>query len=334
MNTGVTKELIFDLFAANITPLQRRLIDDWLREAGNEELYYQWLEEWENSAPEYLPQSDTLLTQYQHFLQENPVQEWPDTNGEITAPHRTATNWKKWLMAASILLVAGCSIWLFQDTLRYRTYHTNFGEIKTFTLADGSEVTLNANSVLRLTRRGFGRTNRDVYLEGEANFSVKHTADHQKFIVHTNKSFDVVVLGTEFSVFSRERASRVALSKGEVVVHYKQGETAGQLVMKPGELVSLDKKNPPVPQKITAPKTLSMWQEKRFVFDETRLFEVAAMIEESYGLKVVIRSETLAHRTLMGSFRAENVDELLQTISELLDINMLRQGKTVQLFEK
>jgi ferric-dicitrate binding protein FerR (iron transport regulator) len=36
----------------------------------------------------------------------------------------------------------------------------------------------------------------------------------------------------------------------------------------------------------------------------------------------------------MGSFQAENLDELLNTISELLRINVIRQNNEVELIEK
>jgi len=36
----------------------------------------------------------------------------------------------------------------------------------------------------------------------------------------------------------------------------------------------------------------------------------------------------------MGSFRAENADELLKSISELLDVNVIRQGNKVQLSDR
>ena len=58
------------------------------------------------------------------------------------------------------------------------------------------------------------------------------------------------------------------------------------------------------------------------------------MLEETYGLKVEISSPELAQRELMGSFRAANLDELLQTISELLDITMVREADTIRLSEK
>ena len=40
-----------------------------------------------------------------------------------------------------------------------------------------------------------------------------HTPAHQKFVVNNNKQFEVVVLGTEFSVYARQRISKVVLSK-------------------------------------------------------------------------------------------------------------------------
>ena len=64
MEANITRELIFEHFANKVTPLQRRQIDEWLQTEGNEELYYKWLEEWENSNPEYQPDSELLVEDY------------------------------------------------------------------------------------------------------------------------------------------------------------------------------------------------------------------------------------------------------------------------------
>jgi ferric-dicitrate binding protein FerR (iron transport regulator) len=104
--------------------------------------------------------------------------------------------------------------------------------------------------------------------------------------------------------------------------------------MKPGELVTFNKNNKALLKPVIQPSNFSLWKEKRFVFDETKLSDVAQMLEETYGLKVTINNRELAERKVMGSFRAENVDELLNTISELLDINVIRQEDKVQLSEK
>ena len=57
-------------------------------------------------------------------------------------------------------------------------------------------------------------------------------------------------------------------------------------------------------------------------------------MDENYGIQVIIKDEALAKRTLVGSFRAENADELLDIISEIFTIKIVRTGDTVILTDK
>lgn len=336
MEANITRELIFEHFANKVTPLQRRQIDDWLQTEGNEELYYKWLEEWENSNPEYQPDSERLVGGYVRYIRTHPRQ-GDQAGGALPKwQFRLPRNWGTASMAAAVaVLLVAAGIWLNRSSLlNYKTYQTSNGEVRRFVLMDGSLVTLNARSQLRVPRWGFGTSSREVVLDGEASFTVRHTPDHRKFVVSTGKGFEVVVLGTEFSVFSRSRGARVVLNRGSVKVNYQEGSATKQLMMKPGELVSFDPQNHPTLSQATALTDLSLWQEKRFVFEQTRLSEVAQMLEETYGLKVEIGSPQLAQRELMGSFRANNLDELLHTISDLLDIDIVREADTIRLSEK
>jgi transmembrane sensor len=330
MESEINKGFIFNHFARKTSPLQREMIAQWLRTKANEEYYYEWLEEWENKHPQYLTQTEPAYQRYSEFIAQNPNTE---TVAEDTAALPVQHQWPRnlWLLAASVLLVLCSFVFLARSKLVYETFETAFGETRSIRLPDGSTVLLNANSSLRIPRWGFGRSTREVLLTGEANFSVTHTPTNQRFIVKTRKNFEVVVLGTEFTVFARNRGARVALNKGKVQLQYQEGTTARQLLMKPGQLVTLDQTNHMALQVIKHPETRPAWSEKRFVFDETPLREVAYMLEESYGLRVEINDPQLARRVLVGSLRAENADQLLQSISELLDINVIRQGNRVQL---
>jgi transmembrane sensor len=340
MESEINKDLIFNHFARKSSPLQRELIAYWLREKANEEQYYEWLEEWENRNPQYLTQPELTLHRYTTFLEENPhVEEASTHTNTLGLPVSNRWDRGQWLVAASTLLVLSIGLILFRNQILYQTYETALGETRSLNLPDGSVVRLNANSSLRVPRWGFGHKTREVLLTGEANFSVTHSPDSQKFIVKTAKNFEVVVLGTEFTVFARKRRAKVVLNKGKVQLQYQEGRTEKQVTMKPGDLVTLD------PQNHLALKTLKQSQlhpawvnpaseEKRFVFEEATLEEVAYLLEENYGLQVDITDKELAGRVLMGSFRADNVDQLLLSISELLDINVIRQGNHVQIKDK
>ena len=332
MESDIHKDLIFSHFARKTSPLQRELIARWLEEKANEEQYYEWLEEWENKHMQYVAQLDAASQRYSLLLTENPNGEGQTETLSIR-PDRT--NWWRngWFVAASVLILFCLAAFIRSDLFRYKTYETAFGETRSLKLVDGSAVLLNANSTLRIPRWSFGSTSRDVLLTGEANFSITHTPNNQRFVVKTDKRLDVVVVGTEFTVFARKRGTRVALHKGEVQLHYQEGAVEKQLTMKPGQLATLDPKN-----HIAVKETRQVleqkkptWGQERFVFDEISLQEVAYLLEENYGLQVAIKDRELANRVLAGSLRAASVDQLLQSISEILDIDVIRQGNRVRL---
>ena len=330
MESEIHKELIFDYFGRKASPLQRQRIAHWLLQQANEEQYYAWLEEWERTNPQYVAPTEAAHRQYVTFLEQQPDQATDAETDQLTA---TGPNWfrQNWLIAATAVLLLGMCTFLLRNQLLYKTYETAYGESRPLQLADGSTVILRANSRLRLPRWGFGQFSREVWLKGEANFSVTHTQTHQPFVVKTIKNVEVLVLGTEFTVFARSRGTKVTLSRGRVKLNYQEGATARQLVMKPGQLVALDAGNHLASNVTKPPELRPVWHDKRFVFDETPLWEVAIMLKESYGLAVEIRDPELASRVLMGSLRADNADQLLQSISELLDINVIREGNRVQL---
>ncbi|HAK76113.1 MAG TPA: iron dicitrate transport regulator FecR, partial [Runella sp.] len=235
MNIEITKEIIFNYLSGRASALQKQMIDDWVKKPENEELFYKWLVEYEYQNPQY---SANITAGLERFTQlANQVDENPDWS-ILSEPEETEINyfsWRWWAIAASIMgvLVTG---WLYQDTLLYRTHRTDFGETQTITLSDGTQVTLNANSSLEVPRFGFGQKTRQVKLTGEANFSVTHTIDNQRFVVKTEKGVDVVVLGTEFSVYARRKEAKVVLNKGKVQLRYQEGKAQKELMMKPGEL--------------------------------------------------------------------------------------------------
>lgn len=332
MNTSVNKELLFNHFARKTSPLQRQLIEEWLKNPASEEYYYEWLEEWERYNLQYLPETETALEVYKNFMDSTLQEEvTEETQLPILADKMPLRlDFKKyWMIAASVACLLGLMTFIFRNNIQYQYYTTGKQQQQSILLPDGSKAELSENSSLRVPRWGFGTLSREVLLVGEASFSVKHTIDHKRFIVKSSNQFEVVVLGTEFSVCVRNQGSKVVLKKGKVRIQYTEGNQAKQLIMKPGELVSLDMANHIQKKVVASPPSTSEITGNRFVFDETTLQEVGYLLEENYGLQVEIKGEELAQRVLMGSFRAENVDELLKTISELLNINVVRQGNLV-----
>ena len=78
---------------------------------------------------------------------------------------------------------------------------TNFGELKTITLPDGSVVKLNSNSKLRYDENWSGVEEREIWLEGEAFFDVIHTKQNTPFKVYAMVlRYGSLVLNSTFMV--------------------------------------------------------------------------------------------------------------------------------------
>ncbi|MEZ4905936.1 MAG: FecR domain-containing protein [Spirosomataceae bacterium] len=330
MNAEINKDFIFNYFSGKTSALQKQMVDAWVKTPTNEALFYQWLVEFEYQHPQYLADVPKAIASFQDFadqFDENPAPVKDEK--ELLSPVRREL-WT-WIVAASFftgLLIGG---WLFRDNIIYQTFSTSFGETKSLVLSDHTKVALNANSSLRVPRFGFGVKTREVLLVGEAQFSVTHQPNNQRFLVKTNKGLDVIVLGTEFTVYARQRGAKVVLNKGKVALRYQEGKKQKQLMMKPGDLVSFDQSNH-LKQEITKqPEKYAAWTNHRFVFDDTTLEEFAHIMEENYGIEVIIGDSSLAKRTLVGSFRADNAEELLEIVTEIFDVKIKKQERKVWL---
>ena len=328
MESKVTKELIFKLFSKQASAMQKQMIDEWALRVENEELFYKWLDEYELQNPEYHTNTEGAIYNFHQFV-----------NSKVKEPIILETKPKNllsgkkskvWLFAASFIFAICSFAYLSKSLLQYKTYQTTNGETKSFPLPDGSLVNLQANSTLRIPRWGFGESPRIIFLDGEASFSVIHTVSHQKFIVQTAKNFEVEVLGTEFSVFARARGAKVILNKGKVQINLQSGDTIKKLIMKPGELLTLDNQNHIKKKTVNRTEAFQASAGHHYVFEQTTLQEVIYLLAENYSIEVEVEDPELLNETLSGSYTARDANELLDLIHEVLDINISRQnGKII-----
>ena len=322
MDNPVNKELLQKYFAGGATIFEKSLIDEWSKEPQNQETFYWMLAQKEIRNPQFIP--DTEVAIERHFNrfetknENNLMQQVPVFKESLLI---RLVSWKKWVMAASIALIIGMSSWMNRSDIVFKNYHSEYGEVKILSLEDGSEVILNANSTLRVPRFGFGKKVRAVFLEGEGQFSVKHTLDNLPFVVKISQGLEVVVLGTEFTVFSRSRGAKVVLNKGKVRLRYTEGNKNKQILMIPGELVTFDNARKLKEISKTIPKNYAAWTEHRFVFKETTLHEISTLFLENFGIQVKIEDEKLANWTVSGSFTANNADELLEILADASNLN-------------
>ncbi|MCF2488107.1 FecR family protein [Dyadobacter sp. CY347] len=319
----ISKPLLFEHFAGRTSVLQKKLIEEWLQTDTNQEQFYAWLAEWEMTFPAYDPEMGEPLARFNHHMNQ-PRKLLP------TMPvygHKNTFNRYRYIAAAVLLALVSFAVFINRDQIRYQRYSADFGKMKEITLSDGSRVTLNANSVLRVPRWTFGVSDRNVFLEGEAEFAIKHLPDHQLFQVHTMDNSLITVLGTEFTVYTREQLTNVVLNKG--IVRLSSTAAEEPHTMQPGERATIVKSGA-IKVEMLSEKELAAemaWKEHRFVFDNTPLSAVARKIREVFGVDVHIADKGLAVRTATGSFPAESAEELLTNMSVMYGFEIVKTRK-------
>ena len=152
------------------------------------------------------------------------------------APTPTARPGWNWATAFIVVIVCVAVLPFLVATadLAPGEYLTGMGEQRTIPLADGSRITMNTQSRLRVR---FTEHGRDIELiEGEALFSVAHDPA-RPFRVHAKRTI-VEALGTKFSIYIGNSGTKIAVTQGRVRVFENLNPTP--IILNPDGLLWTD----------------------------------------------------------------------------------------------
>ena len=252
MKEIVTERILNAYFENRATPHEKQLIKEWLKEEGSEEVFYQHLAIWEANHLQFTPNEEKAADQFRKFLDGIETSNKPKSKENVRR-FSPSVNIRYASLAASITVLICLAFYFSQDYFFYDTYSTAYGMTKNILLEDGSEVTLNANSTLKVPKALADIDVREVWLTGEAFFSIAKRPGHVKFSVHTD-NLDVEVLGTKFNVSNRHGKTEVVLNEGSVKLTSDVNNTNAVLYMKPGDFVSLSQNDTTFKRKIVKPE--------------------------------------------------------------------------------
>ena len=217
-------------------------------------------------------------------------------------------------IAASILVVLGC---YFAFNSLETSHETSYGEQRTISLPDGSEVVLNAKSVINFTEKDW-ETNRSIQLVGEAFFKV---IKGSTFSVQTSNG-QVNVLGTQFNVKHTDAFFEVVCYKGKVSVTNNKKE----YLLNPGNAIR--KINGTDPEKYTSEKLFPSWVNGESSFVSVPLKYVILELEKQYNIDID------AHKIddsiiFTGSFSNKDLKLALVSVFKTMDIQYTKEKNGV-----
>lgn len=268
-------------------------------------------------------------------------QEWGKMEALINQPQdKEKVNKRKsisftyyWRVAAACIVLLVSVALLYQKNKKPAmpaVYATGYGETKEVALPDGSTVVLNANSKLYYDAGWKKDQPREVWLEGEAFFSVVHQHNNLKFLVRTKDSSLVEVLGTTFTVHKRQKSTRVVLNTGKVHMQQVYNGHTSQVVMQPGELAEWSPSAQRIVKKPVNTKGYLAFKEGKFIFDNTPVKEIIDLLRDTHGLQVRVVNPQLLGKEFTGTFPLNNMGLLMQALSRTYDLRIRKEGN--QLF--
>ena len=250
---------------------------------------------------------------------------------EPARPTRSWTaGWQLRLATAAILAIAG-ALYGYRSArgTDAREYTTAPGQRAELSLRDGSRVILSVDTRLRVPR-GYGVSERVVELDGEAYFVARHDA-RRPLIVRTRHGI-AEDLGTEFGVraYRHENDVQVVVRAGSVAIRGPQKADSVLLTLHPGDRGVVDAHGrATLATGVPLDRYLS-WAAGRLVFDDDRLDTVIPQLERWYDLDIHLDDPSLGAERITIVFTTESPDEALATLAKVLDLRVLRTGRSVR----
>lgn len=229
-------------------------------------------------------------------------------------------------IAAGVTTLALVAALLTFSLSRGDRYVTAIGATQTVSLQDGSQVTLNTDTSLRVELTDAER--RIQLSRGEAFFSVAPNKQ-RPFVVEIDGK-RVTAVGTQFSVRKLENDIMVVVAEGVVRVELKDHRDA---TLGTGDTARSNVAGISVTRGQDAAELLS-WREGWIRFDNIALSDAVAELNRYTPRQIRIRDSSLDNLHLSGKFRTNNIESFLELLEKGFSVSVQQQDEDIVLSKR
>lgn len=261
-----------------------------------------------------------------------------------------------WSIAACmafLAVTAGTLVWF--QLYAAQTYATHVGEQRSIRLSDGSTVSLNSRSRVRVA---FNEAERIVeLLEGQALFEV--SKDPARPFVVRSAGTRVRAIGTQFDVNRKSSGTVVTVVEGTVSVlmdrnafdsnrpasqSIENAEDAGAgrgagipdlhaaIVLSAGEQIKVSAQAAPSPARVNVAAAIA-WTQRHLVLESAALSEVAEEFNRYSDRKLVVEDSASSELRLSGVF-VTDPDFLIRYLKERPDITVYETDSEIRIIRR
>jgi ferric-dicitrate binding protein FerR (iron transport regulator) len=325
MHRKAFRQLLKRYLDNSCTDEERRIIDQWYELLDNEQA----------------PLKNEEVTEVENRLWHK-IQSVTTNDGSAVVPFKNhKNNWWKYAVAAGftgVIVLVGAltfqnknksldtpSLVITKVNQGFSEEVNNSDSIKKIQLEDGSLVSVYPGSKLAFPKH-FDPAKREVYLEGEASFTVSKNPNRPFFVY--NNQIVTRVLGTSFTVLNKNGQIEVAVKTGRVAV-YENGEQinlneieqkSNGVIITPNQKVtyyqqerhfvtSIVDQPAPVPAETNEPVVTN-----HSSYNETPLYKVLKDLEDTYKLEIVLENEKIKNCLFTGDLSGQSLFNKLESI--------------------
>ncbi|PKD18658.1 hypothetical protein APR41_17845 [Salegentibacter salinarum] len=217
-----------------------------------------------------------------------------------------------------LALLAGGGWFLTKADLSSTTplavYEAQPSLMEEITLPDGSKVSLNSGSIIEIAD-DFNKSNREVYLEGEAFFEVERD-EARPFVVSTSSDLKVRVLGTSFNVksYKTDQTIETTLVSGKVELLQNNRKKSG-IALFPNQKATFDKVEDRINIEKVSTFNITSWKDGVLIFDNEPIQNVLNSLERWYDVEIKIKDSVISTYTFSGKVkRKTDIEEVLELL--------------------
>jgi ferric-dicitrate binding protein FerR (iron transport regulator) len=320
-----------DFMAAN--PGKRDEIDEAVR----------FLKMFEDDTPELMP--ETIVHLQQRITDRIDIPVSAATVHEIVRARTRRTYAYAYAAAISLVLLVTAAFWRLNPGVAaepdtpislQEDYPTSSlmehvvpkGVRARITLADGTQVWLNADSRMQYARDFMKGDTREVFLQGEAFFDV--TPDPSRpFVVHI-QDVEIRVLGTAFNVKGYEEDSRIetTLVHGKISIEGNEAYEDITLAANQRAIFMKEEKGLVVENNVET-DTYTSWRRGILIFDDQPLYEIIPILERTFNVTIHTDDAYALDCRFTAKISNKSLEEVLELFRTSDTIGYTIAGKDV-----
>ncbi|HEY4123862.1 MAG TPA: FecR domain-containing protein [Rhizomicrobium sp.] len=239
------------------------------------------------------------------------------------------------LISVLAKLVAGCAavavlgggFFLLTPRMKEQAYTTSVGGHEVVSLADGSQIELNTDTVVRTD---VSPDHRFASIEkGEAYFQIAHDAKHPFVVAAGNRR--ITVLGTKFFVRQSGDRLEVGLIDGRIWFDANNRELQPQaMLLAPGDVAIATPTSVFLKRASEQQLTSELgWRKGVLIFDNTALADAAAEFNRYNARHIVISDKAVAQLKVVGTFPKQDLSAFVDVAQEVFNLRVDKRGDTI-----